>query len=67
MPRPRALVLAAEFPPHVGGIATYTADMARTIRRAGYAVLGTIYGRAVRDALDAARAATDDAAEELAG
>jgi lysophospholipase L1-like esterase len=35
---------------------------------AGYAFLGTIYGRAVSDALDAARAATDDAAaEELAG
>ena len=35
---------------------------------AGYAFLGTIYGRAVRDALDAARAVEDDAdAEELAG
>jgi lysophospholipase L1-like esterase len=35
---------------------------------AGYAFLGTIYGRAVRDALDAARAVEEDAdAEELAG
>jgi lysophospholipase L1-like esterase len=35
---------------------------------AGYSYLATIYGRAVRDALDAARAVTDDAdAEELAG
>jgi lysophospholipase L1-like esterase len=35
---------------------------------AGYAFLATIYGRAVRDAIDAARAVEDDtAAEELAG
>jgi lysophospholipase L1-like esterase len=35
---------------------------------AGYAFLATIYGRAVREALDAARAVEDDAAaEELAG
>jgi lysophospholipase L1-like esterase len=34
---------------------------------AGYAFLATIYGRAVREALDVARASDDDAAEELAG
>ena len=34
---------------------------------AGYAFLTTIYGRAVREALEAARAAPAEAAEELAG
>jgi lysophospholipase L1-like esterase len=34
---------------------------------AGYAFLATIYGRAVREALEAARAALAEAAEELAG